>query len=604
VHQVKQIPQGAQLKKKRVSQVIVPEQIGPSLEHVEKLSAFSRLRQRALSHPGPLLLIVIFFTQLLGPIARYCPIGFLDSWIYTSYFVDWPDMVRRYGQFYYGTRVPYIALGALFYKIFAPHVANFLINITLIWMTCYAVYRILRHFYTPAPCLIYALALSVNVGLLQPVLWDYPDGPAIAYGFFGLWFAFAPPFWARGLMSTFIAGALYACSGHTMMIMGLVIMPAILAQIAFEWHDGIKKLVVQVATLVAGAVVCTAFFGLISLMVGGRFMFFWPQILQARWTLSNGNYSNWAQPVSVWLPHAYRLLIPVGALVIASLRLVAGKGLHDAGTAMLRASTLFLIGCSGLYAYFGLLKNALVLQVFYSSVFLLIPSLLCLGLLFCTCWQSLTGLNYRRVAGIALIFVFLLFVGGAFAYSYEKVHGPFLLMLCSIVAIALASLGMLFSKKFSLTLRILVSGALLITSDVPLLAESSIAGPVFEEQAPGFDVALHVRQLINFVPSEGKTVRFWFDKNEKQLPLFDSIASLYTWGSPSQTVELIDGTEQQRRSVASPNTLLVLMSSDPQKIEQDEALLRKYGVVFERQGLTRVLRRPYDFYVNLLSIVR
>ena len=552
--------------------------------------------------PGLILLAAILVVQLLGPFARYCPVGFLDSWIYTSYFIDWPDMVSRYSGAYYGTRIPYIAFGALLYKIFAPVVANSLVNMTQTWVICYSVYRILRRFYQPAPCLLYALALSINVGLLQPVLWDYPDGPAIAYGFLGLWFCFAPPVWASGLLGLFIGGAFYACSGHTIMIMGLVIAPAMLAQVTLAWRQGFRRVVMEQGAIVAGAGAATVIFGVLSVLVGGRFLFFAPQILQVIWTLSNRNYSTWEQPVSVWLPTAYRLLTPAGVLLLAGLRYFLRKRLSDRGDAVVPAFTVLLVGSSLLYAYSGLIKNALVLQVFYSSVFLLIPSLLYLGLLFCGCWQYLEGTDYKRLAAIVAGFLVLVFAAGPYIYAYEQAHGPRVLVYASMFGIALAAVILPVARKVALVGSAVLTLSFLIVSDLPLLADRSITGPAFAKQPPGFEVAVQVRQLVTFAPSKGRTVRFWFDKDEQNLPLFDSLASLYTWGSPSATGTLIEGTDEQRKSMTQPGELFVVLSSDPHKIEQDEALLAKYGIEFERRGLARVVRGPYDFYVGLLAL--
>ncbi len=558
--------------------------------------------QRVQQHPALILLTAIATVQILGPFARYCPVGFLDSWIYTSYFIDWPDMIRRYGEFYYGTRIPYIAFGALLYKIFAPPMANVLINITQTWVICYSVYRTLRRFYQPAPCLLYALALSINAGLLQPVLWDYPDGPAIAFGFLGLWFCLAPPAWASGLLGPFLGGAFYACSGHTMMIMGLVIVPAMLAQAVLVWRRGLTRVVVELTVIGAGAVAATVVLGILSFSVGGSFLFFWPQINQAIWTLSNRHYSSWEQPVSVWLPKAYRLLTPAGILLLAVLRICLRKRLRDSGDVVVSALTVLLVASAVLYAYFGLVKNALVLQVFYSSVFLLIPSLLYLGLLFCGSWQDLTGRDYKLLVAIIAGFLVSVFIAGPYIYAYQSIHGSRVAVYGSLFCIVLAVAILPAARNYALLGSILLSLCLLVISDLPLLAESSIAGPVFERQAPGFEVALHVRRLVEFAPSSGRTVRFWFDKDEPNVPLFDSIASLYTWGNPSQTGVLIGGTEEQRRTVIPRSGLFVILSSDPQRVNRDEALLAVNGIEFQREGLVRVVRGPYDFFVGLLSI--
>jgi len=578
---------------------IAPESVDAAGPHPS--SPLHRIRRS----PAFLLCSAIVLTQLFGPFGRYPPTGLLDSWIYTSYFIDWHDMVRRYGDLYYGTRVPYIAFGALLYKVFAPAAANFLLNATLTWLISYSIFRALRRFFQPIPCLLFALAMSINVALVQPVIWDYPDGPAIAYGFLGLWFCFAPPAWARGLLGVFLGGAFYACSGHTLMIMGLVIVPAVLAQAVWARREGLKRVILELIAIGAGAVSSTILFGFVSVAAGGSFLFFWPQINQARWTLSNGNYSNWQQPVATWLPHAYRLLTPAAVVFLAVFRFFLRGSRKTAGNAIVPAWTVFLLGCAVLYAYFGIVKNALVLQVFYSGVFLLVPTFLFLGFLYCESWQQLNAKQTGRLAVWTVVFLFIVLEAGPYILKQVMAQRiwPFLYLavLCALVAV-----GLLLARNRALAASMALSLCLLVVAELPALADTSIAiesfpGAFSKQQSDAYAIALDVRQMISFA-GDSRTIRFWFDKDEKDLPLFDSLASLYLWGSPSETGTLIQGTEGQRRQATMPGELLVILSSDPKRIENDRSLLTKYGVRFEQRGMVRVTRGAYNFFVALLAI--
>jgi hypothetical protein len=387
----------------------------------------------------------------------------------------------------------------------------------------------------------------------------------------------------------------YACSGHTLMIMGLVIAPAVMAQVVLFWSKGLKHISLQVCAIFSGALAATAFLGLVHWFVGGRFLFFMPQLMQAVWTLSHRNYSRWEQPVSAWLPIAYRLLLPAAAVALAVLRPLFSRGLKSAATPIMPAMTVFVVWSVALFAYFGFVKNALVLQVSYASVFLLVPSLLFLGFLFGECWEGLSARDGYWLTVVTTTAVALLFT----CYWYlqkSRVVVPLAILSSVSTLVLLPAI-----RRPELYRRTVLALLLLMGSIFPLLADSSINGPAFQASTGAFEAALHVRQLITFVPAEHKLVRFWFGKDEKDHALFDSVASLYTWGSPSETETLVRTSQEHHEYAFAKNTLFVILSSKPDQILKDEELLSGYGLKPDRQALVRVVRGPYDFYVGVVA---
>ncbi len=106
--------------------------------------------------------------------------------------------------------MPYISLGALLYAVFNPHVANVLLNVLLSLGNLYGIFRVIERHYQAEPALLFSLVVMVNPWLWQSATWDYPDGPALAFLSFGLWFFLAAPGWARGAVGVMLAGAMFA----------------------------------------------------------------------------------------------------------------------------------------------------------------------------------------------------------------------------------------------------------------------------------------------------------------------------------------------------------------------------------------------------------
>src|SRR5581483_10328723 len=296
------------------------------------VSTLTKALHSARAYPGSFLFALIFLMQTAGPMSRYAPEGFLDPWYYLSYFLDWREMLHRYAAVYYSSRVPYIAIGALFYHIFPPEAANILINVCFLWGACYAVYRLLSAFYADGPALLYSLAIATNLWLWQSLTWDYPDGPALVFILLGLWFCFAPPTWARGVLGAVIGGAFYACGGYTMLISGIAIAPALAAQAVFRRNSGIRAAALEMTAVAAGAAGLTGLCVILSRTMGGPYLFFYSQIGQALGTIhSKGFVDNWRAPVASWLPMAYQLVTPAIACLCAIACLAAGRRLKPRG---------------------------------------------------------------------------------------------------------------------------------------------------------------------------------------------------------------------------------------------------------------------------------
>jgi hypothetical protein len=387
-----------------------------------------------------------------------------------------------------------------------------------------------------------------------------------------------------------------------MMIAGLIIAPAVVAQMAFAWRKGMRTVAAQLAAILAGAIAATILFGFVQLCVGGSFLFFWPQVTQAIWTLSNRHYSTWEQPVAVWLPTAYRLLTPAAVLVMASLRIVLAKRFRDPASSVMPGLTLFLLLSWALYGYFGIWKNALILQVHYHGVFLLIPGLLYLGFLFGGVWESLSPTGANRLAAIAAGFLVISVATYSSIYVYEREHGSLLVVGGTILAIGVATAMVPVSRDFTFLSRVAFAISLLVISNAPAISDLAIAGPVLEKQPGAFESALEVRRLVALASSQGQEVRFWFDSDERYVYLFNSIASMFMWGNPAGLTALLEGTEAQRNTIIGPNKLFVVLSSDARRIQKDEELLRRDGVLFEQEGSLRIVQPPFDFFVGLLSV--
>jgi len=125
---------------------------------------------------------------------------------------------------------------------------------------------------------------------------------------------------------------------------------------------------------------------------------------------------------------------------------------------------------------------------------------------------------------------------------------------------------------------------------------------VFRSGQPTFDAALAVSDELRSGVTKGRTVRFWFDLDEPHSYTFLSLGALYLpeWRGLR---DLPKWSDQEVRNNLPDNTLLVHLTSEPEKLDAREAQLAKRGIKFgPRRTIPIRTSGGTDFFLILQEI--
>jgi hypothetical protein len=272
---------------------------------------------------GRVALVWLAFAVLywsFGPYSNYSAEQQLDPWIPTGYFLDFKDMIERFGFPYYVSRLPYILVGLSLYSIFVPHVANFALNVVFLWLACLGLYGATERPFGRAPAAIATVAFAFSTYTAAAMSWDYPDGPSIAFLLLGFWLVLAAPSRLSGPLQWFLVGIFWGMAGATNLISGLVIIPGCVLVIFLAGLRP-REWLLRGIFIVFGVLVMFAVFGVISKVIFNQFWFLGPQIDQTLNAFTTPGYlANMWGTGYAWLLNAFR---DAGLLAIAVSSIIA-----------------------------------------------------------------------------------------------------------------------------------------------------------------------------------------------------------------------------------------------------------------------------------------
>src|SRR5262249_15620392 len=156
-----------------------------------------------------------------GPLPLYQN-GFLDPYFYTGYVNRYGQLLERYGNTYYATRIadifPQRALSAVFGFEGGYYAWHYLLAVAALG-SVYAIAR--RHAGAPTAAIVTA-ALVAAPWLPRALIWDYVDGAAISFILVGIYFLLAsrarmPLRWAAAGVSFSLA---VSCNFFVISIVG------------------------------------------------------------------------------------------------------------------------------------------------------------------------------------------------------------------------------------------------------------------------------------------------------------------------------------------------------------------------------------------------
>ena len=540
---------------------------------------------------------------IFAPYSNYSPMGFLDPWIPVGYFLNFDDLLSRYGFPYYVSRIPFILTGLAFYGVFTPHVANFALHTFYLWLACLGLYGAAAGPFGRPAAIIATVAFAFSTYTATAMAWDYPNGAAIAFILLGLWLALAPPAGMSDRVRWIAVGFLWAIAGTNNLLALLVILPCCM-MVLYLAEFSLAELARRTGLILTGVGVMLVSFGIVSKWLFGTFLFLGPQIGLIVYATTTPDYlSNmWGKSYD-WIPAAYRNAALLGicgaALVIlaTTARNTTDKVEYRTATAVIGLFVLSL--CA--FAVVEFVLQGVVLRVPYTSVYLVAPAYLALAAalsLLMQQWPARAQSVFVAI-GVTILVAIPFAVTPILTWAQRFPWSPWLLQAAPVLLVATAFF--LPAGGFCRSVLILAAAALIALPALAATADRRLHW-VFRNSEPTFDAALEVSNVLRSGVATNRTVRFWFDMGEPHSRKFLSIGALYLaeWQGLR---DLPKWSDQEVRNNLPDNTLLVHLTSEPDKLDAREARLAKHGIKFgPRRTIPIRASGGTDFFLILQDI--
>lgn len=486
--------------------------------------------------------------------------GTLDPWVYAGYHVHFRAMWHFSAWGYYGTRVPYTALGYVLYRIFGTEPSLFALAGLQFYVATFSLFYTIRTlFKSPVAGFVAACVLGTNSSFLWAIGWKYVDGPSIAcmlFSFAALTAATHEKPWRLAVLTW---GASMAAT-TALYPMFVVLLPVeIVAFGVLNWYGSRRPVLPVTLLLTAGFIANILLMGVVNWGLGGIFNYFKPTIDVLGEVGSPAEAAAYYAPWHFWIWSASWLLFPafayISSWIIVATRAptllrssqgeTAKENSSEAGIVAL--SVACILAVSG-FAFMQL-RHFNVLQIFYHEnimwpfAFLVFGGCFAYGL---SRVQSGRALLAIGVAGALLCFT--PWVLAAFGYirlplPNDPIVGapPSSLLLPAIhifsgnvveslwvVAGAALLLGSIISRRWVFSLAATLFLSVISIAIIP--PNSNVdAGPLKPDERNG---PLMIYDMAQFIDDSRGTnpIAFWWDKNDaRKQGIYYSLGEMYIW---------------------------------------------------------------------------
>lgn len=539
-------------------------------------------------------LTAAFLFCLLAPYSNFASQGYLDPWFYTGYFTHFSYLLQHNGLTYYVSRLPWIIPGLLAFKLFTPTAASVILNALLIASSTTCLFWIVAWNYGTLPAVLAGIALMTNPYFIAAVSWDYPDGPAIAYAFAALACFLSPRPWR--IPNASLGGAFLALSGYSNLA-GLAVLIAIFSVLLWRYKRTPVELTRQITYVAYGGIIVTFYLGLIAKWLIHTYLFFLPQIWQIQNVTTHPEYlANMWGTGNAWIPVAYRLAPALMILLLGAVIVLARPRVRSFGE-----TYLCLAVSSALYCLFEFQFHNVGLRVNYGTTYLMCPLFACAGTLLGECMIRTEVTRDRIVWAAVALF------GLALPFWFRALH-PSSNRGFWIEMLAVGILGA------ALVIASRMRGIAVQAVACCLIFAGLFAGPAWDRSlgyiwSPTnrsvFDSLMRLEQVVDAGVAPERKVLFWYDAEPSHssghiLPgnLFDSLNAVYVQGHTDLTKLLPSEPLADLKNQVQPDTTLVHLTLDPEKLAQRTSLLAGRGIITGKERSWTV-----DSPVGRLSVI-
>lgn len=252
----------------------------------------------------------------------------IDVWFYYGYFHHFLDYWNTFspseGQTYYGTRIPYTALGHLVYSLFDAQAARYVLNLFVFYpIAVFSLFYVVRVHTSRGVAFVISAMLATDLFFIRTVGSDYVDNGVLIYQFITFVLLTKAIFSENPNIFIMISGFFATCMVFVHLL-SVVFLPVFFAYYLFFSIERKKNrnlftcLYILIYGLL-GAAVCLVAWGLLFVYEsGGSFLFFLPQIK----IFFSERTSSYVLPVGKLFHQGYWLVIHMATLIAAVLSFV------------------------------------------------------------------------------------------------------------------------------------------------------------------------------------------------------------------------------------------------------------------------------------------
>jgi len=498
-----------------------------------------------------------------------------DPWIYLGYFKAAPEWIKAFPGAYFGTRLSVILPGLFLHSLLPTLAAQLSLHLALAWLALLSFYGVASALFGRPPALLATICLGCQPFFLFSVGENYVDGFGIAYFLASLLAATAAARgrWKPGLLA---AGALGAAI-VTANLYYVIYLPVVAVHfIVLNRTASRRPLLRSFAWATAAASGAFLAFGIVSKIMGGRFLYLIPSTAFATTFIKSAN-PFWIPPAT-WLRHATWLVFPamvlLGALAtVISLRMHPRK---EPTGLLLYTQVLFIGFPAVMFASFPLSPTVVFQQWYYASLMLPLAALAIAGQLsLARDRHPRRSIHFAWVAGVVLVASFAIRT----PKSLLSHHGPTVLV--PLLAF-LPAIAVVISRTTGTAARLVF---------VLSLAASSIVARDLFPQSGDFDrfggdraqIFLQVDRSVSAYRSFDRSgeLFFWFDEAEEKGVLFDMIAatSLSGWRIVTMGFPLfVPGGLTANGTPVTPGMKIVVLSARETAWPEAEQAIRSLSL--------------------------
>lgn len=493
----------------------------------------------------------------------------IDPWLYTGYFLNFESYYKMFGVLYYGTRLSWIILGYVLYKIFPVLVANYVLHFGFIAAAVLSLYYILKRTISDRVAVFTALLFAGYVYFLNEMGWDYISSPTMTFFLLTLSFLvlfIRSRYWKYYLL---LAG-IFCISMIYANFFAIVFLPTIIVFLFFILKKNKFPIIPRLLYFVLGIFVGFAAMEIFVYLLTGNILVIFKQANIALYY--NGIISPWWIPIEKWILSAPWLLLPlvivIGCIVfLSSQQFNIWKNRYSYNWFFILNFLMTVLIFVGFH-----IKGNPVFQFTYYACYLIPPMFLAIGAICSGILNSLTFKQFYFISCIEICLLLLPYTSIDIILRSEILQSKLylLLLVFTICWIVFLSLPVVSSKVQIKSLSILVILLAVISMSLFNGVQYSFSHPDYPDNYEnGFVSVIDSVKIISDA-TNNQNVRFWYDVNESGTNgyyggIFNNINAMYLWGYtyigrgfPQMDKKNIDKVIK----VSTPTKIVILSTKD------------------------------------------